>query len=298
MPHSHDNADSERRIFWAMLLIGSFMFVEVVGGLVSGSLALLADAGHMLTDFASLVLAWFGFRLGRRPADLKRTYGYHRFEVLAAFFNGITLFFIVIWIFYEAVERFFQPVEILGGMMLTVAFIGLLINVIAFWMLHSGDRSNLNVRGAAAHVLGDLLGSVGAIIAALVILGTGWSPIDPLLSILVGLLILKSAWGIVRDSAHILLEGSPQHIDIPKLSSEIQNAISEVQEVHHVHAWSLTPQQLMVTLHLTVDKNSDQDGILHRVSTYLKEQWQVQHSTIQIEHARCPNEQCQEYQNS
>ncbi len=289
--HNHDNADNERRIFWAMLLIGSFMLVEVVGGLISGSLALLADAGHMLTDFASLVLAWFGFRLGRRPADLKRTYGYRRFEVLAAFFNGITLFFIVVWIFYEAIQRFFQPVEILGSMMLTVACIGLLVNVVAFWLLHRGDRSNLNVRGAAAHVLGDLLGSVGAIVAALVILGTGWSPIDPLLSILVGLLILKSAWSIVRDSAHILLEGSPQHIDIPKLSTEIQDAISEVQEVHHVHAWSLTPQQLMVTLHVMVDKNSDQDTVLQRVSAYLKEQWQVQHSTIQIEHVNCPDQQ-------
>lgn len=287
--HAHDGLDNERRVFWAMLLIGSFMFVELIGGLLSGSLALLADAGHMLTDFLSLALAWIGFRISRRPADLNRTYGYYRFEVLAAFINGMALFAIVAWIFYEAAIRFFKPIQILGGAMLIVAALGLLVNILAFLLLHGGDRANLNIRGAAAHVLGDLLGSVGAVAAAVIILRTGWNPIDPLVSLLVGLLILKSAWAIVSDSAHILLEGKPQHIDIDRLSTDLKDNVREVQSVHHVHIWSLTPQRLLMTLHVTVDCDSDQDSVLEKVKVFLDRQWHVTHSTVQIERTGCPD---------
>ncbi|MGR3435747.1 MAG: cation diffusion facilitator family transporter, partial [Shimia sp.] len=224
--HSHDHAghshgptlsaddppearrSKERAIAIAALLTGGFMGAEVVGGLVSGSLALLADAAHMLTDFASLVLAWLAFRLARRPADWKRTYGFDRFSVLAAFVNGLTLFAIAVWITWEAIGRLRDPHEVLGGLMLWVAVGGLAVNILAFWVLSRVEGDNLNVRAAALHVMGDLLGSVAAIAASLVIIWTGWTPIDPILSVLVVLLILRSAWAVVRESGHILLEGA------------------------------------------------------------------------------------------
>ncbi len=189
--------DNQRRVGWAALLTGGFMVVEAVGGVLSGSLALLADAGHMLTDAAALALAWLAFRIARRPSDWKRTYGFHRFQVLAAYSNGLTLFFIALAIAYEAFQRLREPAEVLGGPMLAVAVLGLVVNIAAFLVLHGADRESLNVRGAMLHVLGDLLGSAAAIVAALVILWTGWTPIDPLLSVLVAVLILRSAWFLV-----------------------------------------------------------------------------------------------------
>ena len=167
----------------AAALTGVFMFAEVAGGIAAGSLALIADAGHMLTDFASLALAWFGFRLSRRPADWRRTYGFDRFQVLVAFANGLALFAIAAWIVYEAIERLMTTPQVSGGIMVVVAALGLLVNIAAFWLLQGADRDNLNIRGAAIHVLGDLLGSVAALAAGAVILLTGWTPIDPLLSI-------------------------------------------------------------------------------------------------------------------
>jgi cobalt-zinc-cadmium efflux system protein len=197
----------------AALITGAFMFVEVAGGIVAGSLALLADAGHMLTDFASLALAWFGFRLSRRPADWKRTYGFDRFQVLIAFANGLALFAIAAWIVYEAAERLMATAEVSGGIMVAVAVLGLLVNIAAFMLLQGADRDNLNIRGAAIHVLGDLLGSVAALIAGAVILMTGWTPIDPLLSILVAIIIVRSGWQVVAAAGHILLEGAPGELD-------------------------------------------------------------------------------------
>ena len=198
--HRHDHGQSpysseanSRRVFVAFVLIGGFMLAEIVGGIVSGSLALLADAAHMFVDAAALLLALIAFRLSSRPSDMSRTYGYHRFPVLAAFANGISLVFIVSWIFIEAVGRLIEPTEVLAGPMLGVACIGLVVNLAAFRVLHGADRENLNVRGALLHVLGDLLGSAAAIAAALIIMTTGWTPVDPLLSIIVGLLILRSA---------------------------------------------------------------------------------------------------------
>ena len=204
--HRRATADNQRNVFWAMVLTGGFMVAEAIGGVIAGSLALIADAGHMLTDAAALGLAWAAFRVGRWPQDARRTYGYHRFQVLAAFVNALALVAIVGWIAIEAVRRLFDPVEIMGGLMLAIAALGLLVNLCAFAILRRGDHQNLNVQGALLHVLGDLLGSIAAIVGALVILWTGWTPIDPLLSLLVAGLILRSAWRLLRKSAHILLE--------------------------------------------------------------------------------------------
>jgi cobalt-zinc-cadmium efflux system protein len=293
MGHDHEpreNAGNERRVFLAMLLTGGFMVAEVVGGILSGSLALLADAGHMLTDAASLALAWAAFRIARRPHDARRTYGYHRFQVLAAFVNGVALIAIVGWIAIEAVRRLLEPVEVLGGLMMTVAVLGLLVNLAAFAILHGGDRANLNMRGAALHVLGDLLGSIAAIVAALVILGTGWTPIDPLLSILVALLILRSAWFVVRRSAHILLEGTPDWLDIEELRAELTAAVPEVQEVHHVHAWLLTSERPLMTLHARVREGADHHAVLLAIGRFLEDRFGIGHATVQIEAAGCPDD--------
>ena len=219
---------------------------------MSGSLALLADAGHMLTDAASLTLAWLAFRVAHRPADWQRTYGFHRFQVLAAYSNGLTLSFIALAIVYEAVHRLREPAEVLAGPMLAIAVVGLLINLAAFAVLHGAERDNLNIKGAMLHVLGDLLGSVAAIAAALVILWTGWTPIDPLLSALVALLILRSAWFLVRETGHILLEAAPAHLDVRTPAGGVDGGDPGVEDIHHVHAWSLTQDKPMVTLHARI----------------------------------------------
>ncbi len=281
---SHDN---ERRIFIAMLLTGGFMAAEVIGGIVSGSLALIADAGHMATDTAALALAWFAFRLSRRPADPRRSYGFHRGEVLAAFVNGIAMIALAVWIVVEAVQRLYSPVEILGGVMLWIAVGGLVVNLLAFWLLRSGASENLNIRGAAVHVAGDLLGSVAAIAAAGVILLTGWTPIDPLLSVAVALLVLRSAWFITRQSAHILMEGAPQHLQAADIKSDLIAHIEGLEDVHHVHVWSLTQERPLVTLHARVCPDANADELLQAVRRRLLEQFQVDHATIQVEKGAC-----------
>lgn len=229
-----DRMSNTRRVKIALLLTGTFMVVEVVGGILSGSLALLADAGHMLTDTMALALSAIAFRVSGRPADAKRSYGYQRFQILAAFVNGLSLFVVVGWIVVEAVQRILQPAEILGQAMLVVAAAGLLVNVFVFLVLHGGDQENLNIRGAALHVLGDLLGSVAAIVAALIILSTGWMPIDPILSIAVAMLIFRSAWILVKRSGHVLLEGAPEWLNIDEMQAKIIAANPEVKEIHHV----------------------------------------------------------------
>jgi cobalt-zinc-cadmium efflux system protein len=285
--HGRAAADNERRVLYAMLLTGGFMVAEVVGGIAAGSLALLADAGHMLTDCAALALAWMAFRIGRRPQDARRTYGYHRFQVLAAFVNGLSLIAIVLWIAIEAVRRLLAPVEVLGGLMLAIAVLGLLVNLAAFWILHGGDRANLNIRGAALHVLGDLLGSLAAIVAALVIFWTGWMPIDPLLSVFVALLILRSAWMLVRRSSHILLEGTPDWLDVDELRRSLAAAVPAVEDVHHVHAWMLTSERPLLTMHARVQAGADHDQVLKAIQQALLRDHGIDHATIQIERAGC-----------
>jgi len=281
--HTHGHGtQNQRAVGIAALLTGGFMIAEVVGGVVSGSLALLADAGHMLTDFAALVLAWFAFRLARRPADEERTYGFDRFSVLAAFVNGLTLFVIAGWIFFEAYKRLNQPVEVIGGLMLWVALGGLMVNILAFWVLTRGEGDNLNVRAAALHVAGDLLGSVAALAASLVIIFTGWMPVDPLLSVLVALIILRSAWHVVREAGHILLEGAPKGFDRRRVAETITAEVAGVIRVHHVHAWSITQERPMATLEAEVGADADIDQIRQSIKQVLKESYGIDHTTVEI----------------
>jgi cobalt-zinc-cadmium efflux system protein len=285
--HSHRHDTNERRMGSAALMTGLFMGAEIVGGVISGSLALLADAGHMLTDFASLSLAWFGFRLARRPADWMRTYGFDRFQVLIAFTNGVALFAIAAWIVYEAVERLSTPRPVEGGIMVVVALLGLLVNVAAFMLLHGADRENLNVKGAAVHVLGDLLGSVAALVAGAVILFTGWTPIDPLLSILVAAIILRSGWTVVMDSGHILLEGAPPELDTRDIGPDLAANVPGVIGVHHVHVWSITQERQMVTLHACVEDDREGDQMVKAIKQRLHARFGLDHATIEIEHGVC-----------
>jgi cobalt-zinc-cadmium efflux system protein len=277
-----------RRVQIALALTGTFMLVEVAGGILSGSLALLADAGHMLTDTMALALSAVAFRMSSRPADAKRSYGYQRFQILAAFVNGLSLLVIVGWILVEAIQRMVQPSPVMGQTMLIVATAGLAVNVIVFLILHGGDQENLNMRGAALHVLGDLLGSIAAVTAALIILSTGWMPIDPLLSVGVAMLIFRSAWHLVRRSGHILLEGAPEWLDVDEMQSKIVAANPEVREIHHVHVWGLTPQHLMLTMHVALQQiQSDTTATIRSIKDLLKTEYGINHSTIEVECDDC-----------
>jgi cobalt-zinc-cadmium efflux system protein len=288
--HGHGHAANERSVGVAALLTGGFMLLEIAGGLFAGSLALLADAGHMLTDFASLSLAWLGFRLTRQPADWRRTYGFDRFAVLVAFVNGIALFAIAGWIVVEAAQRLKAPAPVLGAPMLWIAAAGLAVNVLSFFVLRSGDKNNLNIRAAVLHVIGDLLGSVAAVIAALVILATGWTPIDPLLSIVVALIILRSAWRVVADSGHILLEGSPPGVDSRTLRDHLRSTLPFVLDIHHVHAWSISQERPMVTLHASVAANTDSAVAVRDIKRQLAQHFRITHATIEIEYDACGDE--------
>jgi cobalt-zinc-cadmium efflux system protein len=283
-------SDGERRIVWALVITAGFMLAEVAGGLISGSLALLADAGHMLTDTAALALAWYALRVSRRPSTPQHSYGQHRFQVLAALVNGGVLIGIAVWIATEAARRLFDPVEVLGGTMLVIALLGLGANIAAFLILHGGDRKNLNVRGAALHILGDLLGSVGAIVAAVVILMTGWTPIDPILSVLVALLIARSAWSLIGDTWHVLMEATPPDRDVAMLKLDLARSVDGVLDVHHVHLWSLTPEKPLITLHANIAADADHDLVLHRLQDLLAERYALLHATIQLERVGCADD--------
>ena len=277
-----------RRVTIALVLTATFMVVEVAGGIISGSLALLADAGHMLTDTMALTLAAVAFRVSKRPADRRLTYGYQRFQILAAFVNGLALLGIVGWILFEAVSRFLSPSHVMGQTMLIVAAAGLIVNVISFVVLHGGDKDNLNIRGAALHVAGDLLGSVAAIIAAIVIIWSAWMPIDPILSVAVAMLILRSAWILVKRSSHVLLEGAPEWLDIDAMQQKIIGHVPSVHSVHHVHVWGLTPQDLMLTAHVRMGAEPENPtDVIRRVKTVLRDEYGIGHSTIEIETDDC-----------
>ena len=288
MSHDHEHHGNLKRVQVALVLTATFMVVEVIGGIISGSLALLADAGHMLTDTMALALAAFAFRVSARPADKKRSFGYQRVQIIAAFVNGLALIVLVGMILFEAIKRFIEPPDVIGGTMLMVACAGLVVNIVSFLVLHGGDQENLNIRGAALHVAGDLLGSVAAISAAIVILYTGWMPIDPILSVLVAMLILRSAWQLVKRSAHILLEGAPEWLNVDDMQMRIKSHVPEIDSIHHVHVWGLTQQDLMLTMHVVFRQQPENlTDCVRRVKSVLKDEFAISHSTIEVETDDC-----------
>jgi cobalt-zinc-cadmium efflux system protein len=282
---------NERRVLQALLLTTGFMIIEALGGLWSGSLALLADAAHMMTDAAALFLAWLAFRVTRRPADARRSYGYHRFQVLAAFVNSAVMIGLGLWIAVEGVLRIAEPVQILAWPVLAIAIAGLAVNLGSYALLHSGDRENLNMRGAALHVMGDILGSLAAILAAIIILLSGWMTADPLLSLLSAGMILRAAWGILRRSTHILLEGAPEDFDRDALRQDLMQAIPGLEDVHHIHAWSLGDGNTLLTLHATALAlpDLDQSALLAEIKSRLTQRHGIRHATVQIETRACPD---------
>lgn len=293
MAHTHTEKNGNRsRLLAAFVVTALFMLAEVAGGLLSGSLALLADAGHMLTDAAALLVALLATHFAQRKPSQRHSFGLLRLTTLAAFVNAIALLVITVLIVWEALRRFWQPEPVAGGMMLIVAIGGLLANLLAFWLLHHGSgEKNLNVRAAALHVLGDLLGSVGAIAAALIIMFTGWTPIDPILSIVVSLLVLRSGWMLIKESGHELLEGAPQDIDVAKLQRTLARSIPEVRNVHHVHLWQVG-EKPVITLHVQVVPPYDHDALLQRIHDYLHQHYQIEHATVQMEYQRCDGDDC------
>ena len=289
--HTHDHAlSNERRTLLAALLTTGFMGMEAVGGLVAGSLALLADAAHMLTDAASLWLAFVAFHLARRPVSDRLTYGLHRAQPLVAYTNGLALIALVVWIAVEAVHRLLDPSPVLGGLMLAVAAAGLVVNVAAFLILMGGDRSSLNIRGALLHVAGDLFGSLAALSAAAIILATGWLPADPLLSLLVAVLLLRSAWALTREAGMVLLEGAPEALDRAAVEADLEREVAGVEDAHHVHVWSLTGSERLATLHVTAAPGARSDDLVRAVKARLRQAFDVRHATVEIEYGGCADE--------
>ncbi len=287
--HSHahainpDRARGRRALTITLVLTGLFTVAEVVGGLLTDSLALLADAGHMLSDTLSLGVALFAIWLAARPTSPRRTFGNQRAEILAALFNGVTLVAISIWIFVEAGMRFGDPPEVLAGPMLIVASGGLVVNLVAARILHASAGESLNVSAAMRHVLADVLGSVGAILAALVILATGWEYADPIVSVLIGVLILASSWTILRDSTAILLEASPREMEVEEIGTAMA-AISGVVEVHDLHVWTITSGFPALAAHLIVGADDDCHAKRFEVERMLADRFGLEHTTLQVDH--------------
>ena len=274
--------DARRRVAFAALLTFSFMIAEVVGGIVSGSLALLADAAHMLTDAGSLGLAWLGFKLAERPADDHRSFGWARFKILAAFVNGIALLLLAVWIVVEAIQRLMTPEPVMGNVLMGVAIAGLAVNIVAFVLLHGGDKEDLNLQGAFWHVVGDLLGSVAAIAAAVVIIFTGWMPIDPLLSMLVAGLILVGGVRVTLQSAHILIEGVPSGLEPGDIKADLEASLPDAASVTHIHAWALTEQKPLVTLEVVAREGACLDTLRQAVKARLADKFGVNHATVEV----------------
>ena len=284
--HVHGATD-KTRVLLAACLTGGFMVAEALGGWLTGSLALLADAGHMLTDAVALSLAWYAFHLGGRPATSRLTYGFGRVKTLVAYTNGLAIFVVAVWICYEAWQRFQAPPPVLGAPMLAVAGLGLLVNIPGFVILHGGDRENLNMRGALLHVMGDLLGSVAAIAAAIVILATGWTPIDPILSVLVAVLILGTAWRLMREAAHVLLEGVPASLDRDGIAGDLVKNVAGVREVHHMHLWTIDGDRNMATLHACLDEGVDAHRAVAAIKARLAAVHGIGHATVEPEYDHC-----------
>lgn len=288
--HSHGHSANKKALLISFILITTFMVVEVIGGLLTNSLALLADAGHMLSDAAALGLSFFALKLGERKASQSKTFGYKRFEIIAAALNGLTLILISLYIFYEAFQRFANPPEVQSFGMLTISIIGLLVNIVAAWILMGGDKENLNVRSAFLHVLGDMLGSVGAIVAALLMIFFGWGIADPIASVIVAGLIIVSGWRVTKESLHILMEGAPAQIKLEDVKTSL-GKIPDVKEVHDLHIWSITSGMPMLSCHLSITENGVHDQILQQAQTVLHDSFGIEHSTIQVEQSEkgCPN---------
>ncbi len=284
--HNHSHGANKQVLRVSLIIIAVYMMVEIIGGLLTNSLALLSDAGHMFSDAAALALSLAAFTFGERISSRNKTFGYKRFEILAAAVNGLTLLLIAVWIVIEAVKRLQNPPEIATVGMLIVSSIGLLVNIFVAWYMHRGGdtEDNVNMRGAYLHVLGDLLGSVGAIAAALLMMAFGWRWADPLASVLVALLIVKSGWGVLQSAAHILMEGAPADIDSDEIVAAIRQ-VDGVESVHDLHLWSITSGLHALSCHIVVDGSlsvAEAEKIVQQIEHMLQHK-NISHTTVQTE---------------
>ncbi|MFD0868408.1 cation diffusion facilitator family transporter [Paenibacillus residui] len=284
--HHHDRSreGNKKGLTIALLITSGIMLLEFFGGLITNSLALLSDSGHMLSDASSLLLSLIAIWFATRPASPNKTYGFYRFEILAALFNGVTLFVIAGFITWEAIQRFYDPPTVASGSMMIIASIGLLANLLSAWtLMRKGDvKNNVNLRSAYLHVIGDALGSVGAILAGIIMLLFGWYAADPIISVLVALLILKSAWGIIKHTVHILMEGTPITIDQTEVK-EALGSIDGVVDVHDLHIWTITSGLDSLSCHILIEDHMDSQKILQAAIHIIEEKFKIRHTTIQIE---------------
>ncbi|MEK3750029.1 cation diffusion facilitator family transporter [Paenibacillus sp. FSL E2-8871] len=286
-PHGHHHFDpsgNKKGLMIALIITVGIMFLEFFGGLITNSLALLSDSGHMLNDASSLALSLVAVWFATKPASPNKTYGFHRFEILAALLNGVTLFVVAGFIIVEAYGRFFEPPTVASGSMMLIACIGLLANVASAWsLMRKGDvKNNINLRSAYLHVLGDALGSVGAIIAGLVMMIFGWYIADPIISVIVALLILRGAWGIIKHTVHVLMEGTPITVNPSEVKAVLEN-IEGVINVHDLHIWTITSGLDSLSCHLLIKDQEDDQRILQQAIQLIAERFKIQHTTIQIE---------------
>lgn len=285
--HHHDASTNERTLWIVLALTAGFMLVEAIAGWLAGSLALISDAAHMFTDSAALAVSLAATRFGRMPPDSKRTFGYQRFEILAAAFNAALLFLVAIYILFEAWHRFTEPEPIKTDAMLAVAVLGFAVNLVAARLLHSGSSANLNLRSAYLEVLSDLVGSAGVIVAALVIRYTGHVWVDPLVAVAIALWVVPRTWVLFRASVNILLEGVPEGLDMDEVRSSIL-AVPGVCGVHDLHVWSVASHEASLSAHVVVRNAADSEGALAGVAGVLEERFRIRHSTIQVESGDCP----------
>jgi cobalt-zinc-cadmium efflux system protein len=284
--HAHGSGASETALLWALWITAGFMIAEAIGGWIAGSLALIADAAHMLADAGSLAMSYAAVRAASRPASDLMSYGHHRWQVLAAFVNGLALLLLSVWIVIEAAHRLVAPAVIQPQIMMAVAGLGMVANLVSYFALSRGERT-LNVRSALLHVAADVLGNIGALLAGLLILLTHWTPIDPILSMVTAILIVRGGYRVTRESAHILLEGTPAEFDTAAVERRIKAAVPTVAAVHHIHAWSLTGERPMMTLHVVLREGADPTVCLAGVQGVLRAQLNIVHATVQIESAPC-----------
>ncbi|KOY82033.1 cation transporter [Lysinibacillus macroides] len=286
--HDHTHGANKKVLLLSFIIITSYMIIEAIGGFVTNSLALLSDAGHMLSDAISLGIALLAFIMGEKAASYSKTYGYKRFEILAAVLNGVTLIGIALFICYEAIERFANPPAVATTGMLIISTIGLLVNILVAWIMMRGSdtKDNLNMRGAFLHVLSDMLGSVGAIIAALLIMFLGWGWADPLASVIVALLVLRSGYYVTKDAVHILMEGTPKNVDVTEIVEVIEQT-NGIKSIHDLHIWTITSGTNALSCHAVVDGQltvADSEHILRKVEHNLEHKG-IKHVTIQLETA-------------
>jgi len=280
--HSHIGTSNSRRLAIALALTTTFLVAEVVGSFLFNSLALLSDAAHMFTDAAALAIALAAIRIGQRPADERRTFGYRRFEILAAAFNALLLFAVAGYILWEGIGRFFRPAEVQSTGMLVVAVIGLAVNLVAMRLLAAGKESSLNVKGAYLEVWADMLGSVGVIAAAITIMFTGWPWVDPAVAILIGLWVLPRTWILLRDTAHILLEGVPRGLSLTEIRGVV-GTVPGVAALHDLHIWGLTGDDSSLSVHVVLAQGADAEAVRLAISELLRARFRIEHATIQVE---------------